>query len=441
MNALKKLLCSVALLLALLCGCGDAEPATSSNPDSSDNYSSTVSAGAGSSAPQNSSSSSQNPSSSTVSNTSSATASNTATADRTFFFYDHLNSEQKRIYKIINSAVAEMKSGMIPLGKASPRDVSLAFTAVRSDYPEYFWMPYSYINMLEGDEFLIAFQYDSGFNKVSYLCSKEERKRMESALKTKVAEIKKKAPKNASDYELELFIHDYIANNTTYTLSGDEHIYTAYGALIDGRALCEGYARAVQLLCNEFGIPATLVFGESVISGENHMWNLVRIGGAWYHLDATWDDDDQNKLVTHKYFNLTDEDISATHIPDPDFSTIQNSEFGGGTTPSYNFALPECFSDTYHYSNITNCILTTDYKASEAVICRIMAAAAEKRAPYCEFYLDYNPENEVSATALAEKYALQKCKNVVNSNSKHKIEGLRVALSGKTFIVFLNYGG
>ena len=63
----------------------------------------------------------------------------------------------------------------------------------------------------------------------------------------------------------------------------------------------------MQLLCDEVGIPCGLVYGSS--RGEGHMWNLINLDDGWYHLDVTWDDDETNGVISHRYFNVTKSDI------------------------------------------------------------------------------------------------------------------------------------
>lgn len=62
--------------------------------------------------------------------------------------------------------------------------------------------------------------------------------------------------------------------------------YTAYAGLVDGAAVCEGYATAFYRLALEMGIDARLVYGTA---GEAHVWNLVELDGQYYYVDATWD--------------------------------------------------------------------------------------------------------------------------------------------------------
>ena len=95
------------------------------------------------------------------------------------------------------------------------------------------------------------------------------------------------------------FINSYLYNNISYdqnarrvvneTLAGQPKtsIYTAYGALFDGVAICGGYSYAVQALFEEAGIPCHLVTGSW--NGENHMWNVARLNGEWLYFDATAD--------------------------------------------------------------------------------------------------------------------------------------------------------
>ena len=58
--------------------------------------------------------------------------------------------------------------------------------------------------------------------------------------------------------------------------------------------VCEGYAKAFKVLCDQLGVPAVCVSGLSDKSrtGSGHMWNLAQIGGSWYLVDVTWDDSD-----------------------------------------------------------------------------------------------------------------------------------------------------
>lgn len=78
--------------------------------------------------------------------------------------------------------------------------------------------------------------------------------------------------------------------------------HTAYGALYEKEAVCDGYSRLVKMMCDDAGIDCRIVVG-NVIKGGGHAWNLVRINNKWYHLDVTWNDGGSDR---HDYYLLPD---------------------------------------------------------------------------------------------------------------------------------------
>jgi Uncharacterized protein involved in cytokinesis, contains TGc (transglutaminase/protease-like) domain len=155
-------------------------------------------------------------------------------------------------------------------------------------------------------------------------------------LEKKVKDILNKYVKfSMTDFEKELAIHDYIVNNCTYGFfnDGSEKEYSAYGALVEGKAVCSGYAAAMDLLLKCAGVESRFVVGYAESSqrqadnsnisadnsrknlkADNHAWNQVKIDGIWYNVDATWDDPvGEGPMLSHIYFNIDDELMSYTH--------------------------------------------------------------------------------------------------------------------------------
>ena len=142
------------------------------------------------------------------------------------------------------------------------------------------------------------------------------------------------------DYEKERALHDYLVNNCKYDerlFSGNmpKESYTAYGALIDGVAVCQGYAVAMDKLLKAVGIETMTILGEARNDDGyiSHSWNLVKLGGEYYHLDATWNDpvmDDGSNKLRYSYFNITDEQIKSTHKWD-------ESNYPKATRTEYSF--------------------------------------------------------------------------------------------------------
>jgi hypothetical protein len=115
-----------------------------------------------------------------------------------------------------------------------------------------------------------------------------------------------------TDYEIEKLIHDYLCSTVKYDSetadskdTSNRTPFTAYGALIEGTAVCQGYVNAAVILLTMAGIE------NYALDSETHTWNLVRLGNDYYHMDITWDSYESERLgsIQHSYFNLTDEQM------------------------------------------------------------------------------------------------------------------------------------
>jgi len=114
-----------------------------------------------------------------------------------------------------------------------------------------------------------------------------------------------------SDYEKELTVHDWICNNIEYDSenlaaipAASKYSHTPYGALKYRRAICVGYATTFKLFLDMLSIDNRLVHVNND-EGEEHCWNLVKIGDGWYHADTTWDMSAKD-TTPYFYFNMTD---------------------------------------------------------------------------------------------------------------------------------------
>lgn len=116
--------------------------------------------------------------------------------------------------------------------------------------------------------------------------------------------------------EKALILHDYLVVNCLYNWevatgqeAGNAYVasgmpWNAYGALVKGDAVCQGYALAYKYLLTRAGIPSVVISSSSM----NHAWNGVQIDGDWYQADPTWDDPTPNRegRARHAYFLLSD---------------------------------------------------------------------------------------------------------------------------------------
>ena len=202
----------------------------------------------------------------------------------------------------------------LPSPLTNAEDAQTLFYAFTTDNPQFFFLgnTYSYEGYrVDGTDYYDTFC-------LTFLMDTAAREEAAHRLEDAVTDVLTTVPANADDYTTERILHDALTARVSYdrevaegTVSASQrpHAFSAYGALVDGQAVCEGYARAMQLLLQRAAIPCTLVSGTA--DGTAHMWNTVEIDGRNYHLDPTWNDADDK--LQHTFFNLTTEEIARTH--------------------------------------------------------------------------------------------------------------------------------
>lgn len=128
-----------------------------------------------------------------------------------------------------------------------------------------------------------------------------------------------------SDLEKETAIYSWIVNNVNYDWTHQDRMretprasFTPYGGLVNRKAVCLGYATTFQLLCDLAGVECITVPGAAFGSREDHGWNMVRLDGAWYCLDVTWDANYRERGFgasgpdDWNYFNVTSDEMAQT---------------------------------------------------------------------------------------------------------------------------------
>lgn len=165
--------------------------------------------------------------------------------------------------------------------------------------------------------------------KLQYLYPPEKVSAMRSETDLKADEIVSRIIKpGMSEYEKVLAVHDHMILNSVYDRANADNAsvppeeHEAYGVLVNGVGVCDSYAKAVKLLLDKAGMECVLIEGtgaEAPGKSADHAWNIVRIDGEYYHLDATWDDVSEewgSDATAYYYFNLSDTDMQNTHVWD-----------------------------------------------------------------------------------------------------------------------------
>ena len=137
-------------------------------------------------------------------------------------------------------------------------------------------------------------------------------------------------------------VHDYLVNNIEYD-SGITN-FTAYSALFEGTTVCQGYSLLYYKLLTEAGVQCRFITGSA--NGEDHGWNLVKIGDAWYNVDVTWDD----TANTNRYFNLSQPLFSCDHTAAPMYWEMTDEQILGDSENFgqwFNTFIPNCDGEKY----------------------------------------------------------------------------------------------
>ncbi len=229
-------------------------------------------------------------------------------------YYESLDDNEKIAYELIMAEITEMPEKILipPLEEDELSDV---FEALIYENPTYFFLSDNCKTETTsfGNCYFIP---EYSMNIVEYL---EDVKELEGVRDT----VLEKSQGISDEFEKEVFIHDYIVEKCEYEDKTGGTYSSAYGCLVEGKASCEGYAKAMKYLLDECGYENYLVTGTTQNDSsktEGHAWNMVKIKDEYYHVDVTWDDPEEDYAENrYAYLNITDKEISKTHNTDERF--------------------------------------------------------------------------------------------------------------------------
>ena len=223
------------------------------------------------------------------------------------FYYEKLNKEQQKVYFAMKEGLENMQDSF-PVLRLSGKELSDIYFMVRLDNPKLFYS--------------VTFKYkyyeDSTYVELipEYLFTKDKLKEHRAAMESRIKKLAKQAEK-LDEKGKELFIHDFICENVHYDKLKKEYSHEIIGALGNGVAVCEGMAKAVKALCDELNIWCIVALAEANPDKNvkyRHAWNIVKIDGKYYHLDATFDNTlTKDVVIRHDYVNLADKQIFRDH--------------------------------------------------------------------------------------------------------------------------------
>lgn len=223
------------------------------------------------------------------------------------YYYNQLNKVQQAVYHAMkNGLQALAPSFQVPLLEG--RELSDIYFMLRLDCPEIFYTV----------KFKYRYYPDSGNAEIfpEYLFDKNKIRAHQKAMKSRVEKLARPALK-LSEAEKEQYIHDFICQNVRYDKLKKPYSHEIIGPLGQGVGVCEGIAKSVKILCDALGIWCIIALSEANPEKGikyRHTWNVVRIGGKYYHLDVTFDNTlGGGERLRYDYFNLSDKQIFRDH--------------------------------------------------------------------------------------------------------------------------------
>lgn len=237
--------------------------------------------------------------------------------------YGCLNEQEKRAYELFLETF-ESRGTVIDARSIRDVDPMKVLNAVLGDHPRFVYFNKTQISTVSG--VMGPKEY-----RLTGVLSGEKLRRQEQALEQAVQrameEVELANPMN--DFDRLTVIYEYIQDHVVYDQAELERVcrgshrnpdaHSAYGALCQGKAVCDGIADAFCLLAQRLGYECTCVSGKSAFRTQgksSHAWNVIRVKDKFYHVDTTWDVNQKEASgdYCYEYFCVDDDAIATDHV-------------------------------------------------------------------------------------------------------------------------------
>ncbi len=233
------------------------------------------------------------------------------------YAYDSLPEVQKQLYAEM-LLIYQNVATEIPLCSNDASVIEKVSSCVLLDHPEIFYSDgYSY------DRYMFMENVQKITYSPNYTLTKSQIEERQALIEQYATSFLQELPADAKEYDKVKYVYEIVILNTEYNLNAPDN-QNICSVFLGRESVCLGYAKAVQYLLQKVGVEATVVTG-SVFTGEAHAWNLVKINGQYYYVDATWGDasymmdagtGDALTTINYDYLCVTTQDILQTHVID-----------------------------------------------------------------------------------------------------------------------------
>lgn len=225
------------------------------------------------------------------------------------YYYNRLNKAQQNTYHAMKMGLQSLAPSF-QAPRLEGKDLMDVYFLLRLDCPEIFYSV----------KFSYRYYKDSGNAEMipEYLFDKNKVKDHQKAMKSRVEKLVRPAMK-FSEVEKVQYVHDFICQNVYYDKLKKPYSHEIIGPLGQGVGVCEGIAKAVKILLDALGVWCIIAISEANPEKGikyRHAWNVIRINGKYYHLDATFDNTlGKREEIRYDYFNLCDKQLFRDHEP------------------------------------------------------------------------------------------------------------------------------
>ena len=300
------------------------------------------------------------------------------------YYFKQLTEEEQRVYReLLKGIRAREKEFYLTISDDDSIDRS--YHAVLKDHPEIFWV--------HNREKIYKTTYsDSDYCVFTpgYTYTDSEIDEIQTAMEQSFQEVRALIPEDAGDYEKIRIVYTYVIDHTQYQTGEDDQ--SIAGVFWKKSAVCAGYAGAVQYLLERLDIPCIYVDGSTKGSTEGHAWDIVKIGQAYYYVDATNGDQpdflngdaaqlEEHKTIIYDYLCPFPEEYEKTYTPSEELTvpacTARDLDF---------YVLNQGYFEDYSWQDIYDyCKMRLD---NGAAVVRFKFGGQEAFSEACQELLD-----------------------------------------------------
>lgn len=250
------------------------------------------------------------------------------------YAYGTLSGEEQKVYRQVMYSIRNRLK--VKVSTLDQEVLDKVYDCVTADHPELFFISgYRYTTSRIADV-VTSLSFEG-----TYTVTAEEQNLLQSQLDGAVQNFLADLPEGTDDYGRVKYCFDKIVRETEYVPDAENN-QNILSVFLTHESVCNGYAKALQYLCREVGIPCLFVSG--TVSGQGHAWNVAQLDGDWYQVDVTWGDPQFDDTVTEE-----DRQIAADWI-NYDYLCVTTADIEKTHTMKDTYPVPVCtaLSDNYY---------------------------------------------------------------------------------------------